>query len=263
MTPEPVQQAESPTSSTGTTVRWLGHSTVLIEMDGVRLLTDPVLRARVGHLVRIAPPARPRDVGVLDCVLLSHLHADHADLSTLRALIRTGPIVAPSPARGWLTDRGLRTVIDVSVGQEIAVGPVSVRAVHAEHEGRRWPRGPSANPVGFVIQGSRTIYFAGDTDLFPAMTELRGLVDLALLPVWGWGRGVGRGHLDPQRAAEAAALIMPTVAVPIHWGTLALPSLLRSRSDPAQPAEEFVRQIAQRAPDVEARIISPGAGTAL
>ena len=73
---------------------WLGHASVLIELDGVRLVTDPVLRPRIGPLVRIAEPTRPRDVGAVDCVLLSHLHADHADLRSLRALRRSGPIVA-------------------------------------------------------------------------------------------------------------------------------------------------------------------------
>lgn len=258
-----MQITDGRASSTATTLRWLGHSTALIEMDGVRLLTDPVLRKRVGHLVRIAPPARPHDVGVLDGVLISHLHADHADLLSLRGLTRVGPIVAPLPASVWLSEHELGMVRDVSVGQRVGIGPVTVTAVRAEHDGRRWPLGPAAGAIGFLIQGSRTIYFAGDTDVFPAMKELCGIVDLALLPVWGWGRSVGTGHLDPQRAAEAAALIRPAVAVPIHWGTLALPRGLRPRGDPSEPAREFARLVSQRAPGVEVRVLAPGAAMGL
>ena len=89
-------------------ITWLGHATVLIEMDGVRLLTDPVLRHRIGPLVRVAPEPAPS--GTVDCVLLSHLHADHTDLRSLRGVSRSGPIVAPHPgaglavrATGWTT----------------------------------------------------------------------------------------------------------------------------------------------------------------
>lgn len=65
------------------------------------------------------------------------------------------------------------------------------------------------------------IYFAGDTDLFPAMADWAGLFDVALLPVWGWGPTLGEGHMDPKhRAAEACRLIQPQLAIPIHWGTL-------------------------------------------
>ena len=88
-------------ASSGVAITWLGHATVLVEIDGVRVITDPVLRHRIGPLVRIAPDAPVP--GTVDCVLLSHLHADHTDLPTLRALERSGPILAPHPAREWLT----------------------------------------------------------------------------------------------------------------------------------------------------------------
>ena len=79
-------------------VTWLGHATVLLELDGVRVLTDPVLRGRVGPLVRIAPPVDLDALAEVDCVLLSHLHADHADLGSLRLLGDRTPVVAPAGA---------------------------------------------------------------------------------------------------------------------------------------------------------------------
>jgi L-ascorbate metabolism protein UlaG (beta-lactamase superfamily) len=83
---------------------------------------------------------------------------------------------------------------------------------------------------------------------------------VALLPIWGWGARVGRGHLDPARAARAAALLEPRVAVPIHWGTLASPRA-PWRDDPARPARAFVRQMAALADAVEVRVVPPGGST--
>jgi L-ascorbate metabolism protein UlaG (beta-lactamase superfamily) len=244
-----------------TAISWLGHSTVLLEIDGTRLLTDPVLRNRIGPLVRIGPELGPDAAGALDAVALSHLHADHTDLPTLRALDRDGPIVAPSAAAGWLGARGLRPVRELAPGDSTTVRGLTVRATPAVHDGRRRPGGPAAATLGFVFGGSSSVYFAGDTDLFDEMEELRGEVDVALLPVWGWGPSVGAGHLDPERAAAAAALISPSVAVPIHWGTFALPRLVRSGMDPARPAQEFQELVRRRAPGVEVRVLAPGRRT--
>ena len=260
---EAADRAQHRAPSTGTALVWLGHATVLIDLDGVRLLTDPVLRDRIGHLRRIAPPIAPSEVGVVDCVLLSHLHADHTDIPTLRALERAGPIAAPAPAAAWLTARGLDAVQELAADQVLEVGAVSVTALPAEHDGRRWPRGPEAAPLGYLVRGSSSVYFAGDTDLFDAMAELRGSVDVALLPVWGWGRGVGQGHLDPERAAAAAALIEPAIAIPIHWGTYALPRPFRTAADPATPAREFAELVHRQAPGVDVRLLPPGGRTEL
>lgn len=237
-------------------ITWLGHATVLVEMDGVRVLTDPVLRHRIGPLVRIVP--EPEAVGSVDCVLLSHLHADHADLPSLRGLDRTGPIVAPHPGKAWLSHNGLGNVADLRAGETIALGELVVTATAATHDRRRRPFGPEADPVGYVVHGSRSVYFAGDTGLFLAMAELRGTIEVALLPIWGWGSGVGAGHLDPEGAAAASALIAPSMTIPIHWGTFALVRPVRRRGDPQRPAREFAGFARRYAPGVEVRTLAPG-----
>ena len=243
-------------------VTWLGHATVLLGLDGARVLTDPVLRGRVGPLVRIAPPVDLDALAEVDCVLLSHLHADHADLGSLRLLGNRTPVVAPAGAGEWLRGRGLRDVREIVCGEELRVGSLTVRAVPAVHEPRRRPFGVAAEPVGYLVGGSRTAYFAGDTDLYPEMHDLRGRIDVALLPVWGWGPSVAEGHLDPPRAARAAAAIAPRVAIPIHWGTLALPRFLRrGPDDRAAPAMEFAALAADFAPDVEVRMLEVGERT--
>jgi L-ascorbate metabolism protein UlaG (beta-lactamase superfamily) len=244
-------------------VTWVGHATALLELDGVRLLTDPVLRDRMGPLTRIAAPASPAASEGIDAVLLSHLHADHADLPSLRRVGASTPIVAPRGAARWLGRHGLRDVHELSPGGQTHIGAVRVTATPARHGGSRWPLGAEVEPLGFVARGSRSCYFAGDTDLFAAMSELAGQIDLALLPVWGWGPKLGPGHLDPQRAAEAARLIAPKVAVPIHWGTFTLGFPARRPADPWRPARAFSALTAREAPAVEVRVLAPGERTEL
>ena len=251
-------------NATNLEVTWIGHATVLLELDGVRLLTDPVLRRRVGPLVRTAPPVDLDAVSEIDCVLLSHLHADHVDLDSLRLLSHLTPVVAPAGAGAWLRGKGLRDVRELAAGEGLRIGRLPVRAVSAVHEARRRPLGIAAEPVGYLVGGVRTAYFAGDTDLYPEMSDLRGRVDVALLPVWGWGPSVAAGHLDPERAARAAATIAPRVAIPIHWGTLALPRWLRrGYQDQTQPATRFAALAAQSAPEVEVRVLEVGERTSV
>jgi L-ascorbate metabolism protein UlaG (beta-lactamase superfamily) len=116
--------------------------------------------------------------------------------------------------------------------------------------------------VGFVVRGKGgSAYFAGDTDLHPAMADLAGSIEVALLPVSGWGPTLGPGHLDAERATEAAAMIEPRVAVPIHWGTLSPRRPMRRHPDPAGPPQDFARLVARRTPEVEVRVLAVGERT--
>ena len=111
--------------------------------------------------------------------------------------------------------------------------------------------------------GGARVYFAGDTDLFDEMDQL-GQLDLAMLPVWGWGTSIGEGHLDPIRAAEAARRLRPRVAIPIHWGTfLPIGTLRRHGHRLHDPPREFARLTAEAAPAVEVRVLEPGESTVL
>jgi L-ascorbate metabolism protein UlaG (beta-lactamase superfamily) len=127
------------------------------------------------------------------------------------------------------------------------------------HSGHRIPFGPTTETIGFVIEGSHTIYFAGDTDLFDDMATLGAEIDLGLIPVWGWGRTLGTGHLDPERAARAVGLIQPRLAVPIHWGTFhPYGTGLRDRRFLTEPARQFADFARDLAPDVHIHIAEPG-----
>ena len=227
---------------------WLGHATVLLELGGARFVTDPVLRARVAHLRREVP--RPGQIGPLDGVLISHGHHDHLDLRSLRRLDRTAPVLAP-PDSGWALRLGGHLVRTVTPGDEVELAGVRVRAVGAAHDGRRVPVGQATSAVGFVAGG---VYFAGDTEPFPEMAELAGSLDVALIPVAGWGPKVGPGHMDPREAAEALAMLRPAMAVPIHWGTY---RRIGHRGT-GDPAREFVEHAAELAPEVRIEVLQPG-----
>ncbi len=243
------------------TVTWGGHATALIELDGVRLLTDPVLNDRVGPLRRIASPVDPELGERIDAVMLSHLHADHAELRSLRRLGAPTIVFAPRGAAGWLARHGVRNVEELSPGEEARLGGVRITATPARHGRRRWPLGVEAEPIGFIAEGSQGLYFAGDTDLFAAMSELAGRVDVALLPIAGWGPTLGPGHLDPARAVQAAALIAARLVVPIHWGTFALGWPVPPKLDHQQPAQQFSALMARALPDVDVRVLAPGERT--
>jgi L-ascorbate metabolism protein UlaG (beta-lactamase superfamily) len=226
---------------------------VLLEHGGVRLLTDPVLRARVVHLRRHgAAPEVPERV---DAVLLSHLHYDHLDLPSLDLLGRDVRVLAPAGAAPLLQQAGVGNVVELEPGDTADVSGLRIEATPAEHDDRRRPFGPRATPIGFVVRPRPSVYFAGDTDVFPGMAGLAPL-DLALLPVAGWGPTLGPGHMDAEQAAEAAALLRPAVAVPIHWGTLH-PRGRRRGAWFHGPPHRFAARVAELAPDVDVRVLEP------
>jgi L-ascorbate metabolism protein UlaG (beta-lactamase superfamily) len=200
---------------------WVGHATTLIDFDGYRVLTDPLLTKRVAHLRRRRPePAA--DTFDVDLVLLSHIHVDHLHLPSLKRLRPSARVLTPLGSAKLLRRAGFTHVTEITVGDRIESGPVTVEVVPAAHKRGRGPHSRvSADPVGFILDGAgRRVYFPGDTDLFDEMADF-GDIDVALLPIWGWGSTLGEGHLNPQRAATATHLIKPELLVPIHWGTYA------------------------------------------
>jgi L-ascorbate metabolism protein UlaG (beta-lactamase superfamily) len=249
------------TVSTPASLTWIGHATSVLDIGGFRVMTDPLLRRRVAHLRRrVGPvPAAPE----IDLVLLSHAHMDHLHVPSLRRIPEHVPVVAPRGTSSLLRRAGRREIVEVVVGDRVDVGAATVTVTPADHPRGRGPHSRViAEPIGFVIEiaGHRT-YFAGDTDLFDEMGAL-GPVDLALLPIWGWGPSIGVGHLDPERAVEAAGRIGPGLVVPIHWGTFA-PEDLRRRVPGwlAAPAVAFEQAI--RGSGVAATVLVPGGSLTL
>jgi L-ascorbate metabolism protein UlaG (beta-lactamase superfamily) len=251
-------------SAPASRITFVGHSTLLIEDRGVRLLTDPILRDRIGPLVRARSQrerahALVRSAGDPDAVLISHVHRDHFDVPSLRSLGSGTRLVVPRGAARLARRRGFTRVEEVGEGETTQVGDVAVTAVPADHGGARNLVGPSVSTLGYLIAGGARVYYAGDTDLFDEMSDLAPGLDVALLPVWGWGTNVGSGHLDPASAAEALRVLQPRVAIPIHWGSIRLAGRARAmRRHLTDPPREFAARAAEVAPDVEVRVLAPG-----
>jgi len=245
-------------------VCWIGHATVVLDLDGVRVLTDPLLRPHVGALRRRGPAPDPALWAGSDAVLISHLHHDHADLASLRLLGRV-PVLAPGRDRVWLHGKGLDTRVvtpDWSrVGHDSAT--VQVRTVRADHHARPMPHRPNA-ACGYLIRSAAgVVWFAGDTSVYEEMRQLPDLagrpIDLALLPIHGWGPRLSDGHMDPKAAAHACALAEVRAVLPIHYGTLhPLGFHLAGLNWMHRPREQFAGVLRDVAPATRLVALDPG-----
>ena len=240
-------------------VRYLGHASVVIQIANRRILTDPVLTGRVAFIRRTHGRA-PGLSSQPDVVLVSHGHHDHLHRASLRLVSAAVPIVAPVGLGTLIRRWGFERVEELAVDETTTVGGVTITAVSADHSGFRPPSGPRAEAIGFVVSGAgRTVYFAGDTDLTPEMADIGRLgLDVALLPVWGWGPRLGPGHLDPERAAEAVSLLKPTVAIPIHWGTLWPIAMQWRRHHLTEPPLRMAEAVSALGLASEVVILAPG-----
>jgi L-ascorbate metabolism protein UlaG (beta-lactamase superfamily) len=257
---------------TAVSVHYLGHSTVLLEAPGLRILTDPFLRDRLGPLRRHGPVPTPATIGPLAIVAISHAHPDHFDTRSLNALLGDPLVIVPR-GMGWMVRRAGLRGREVVVGEQVEIAPGwSITAVPARHW--RWPSAPAAAAIGYLIEGAGGgsaagpapigIYFAGDTSRFAGLRELTGRVDLALLPVGTWGPHMSPGHLSPRSAAEVARDIGARFAVPIHWGTLypaGAHRLLAGRLN--QPAIRFSDWSRLLAPELVVHALRPGEATTI
>ena len=259
------------TPETSLSVTFAGHSTVLIDAGGVRLLTDPLLRRRIGVLIRrtaLPATALRRD---LDAVLISHAHLDHLDVPSLRMIGRETPVIVPRGVGPLLRRQGFDpTEVDVGDEVELPLRPperaaaagaprATVRAVPAYHSGTRYPLGTPSAALGYVVTGAGlSAYFAGDTGLFDGMEDI-GPVDIAVLPVGGWGPRLPDDHLGPLSAARALQLLRPRACVPVHWGTLYPPWLPPEvNAKWSEWPRAFDRYARHLAPDVDMRVLPPG-----
>lgn len=252
--PDEVRRNASPVQ-----VRFVGHATTLIELGGLRILTDPFLRSRLGPLQRHGPLPDPAELQA-NVVVVSHGHPDHYDPRSIDALPGSPVIVLPRGLGQRLGAASRSRIIEVVAGESLVIEGLTIRAVPARH----WisPGAVRAQPIGYVLDAGQRVYFAGDTGRFAAMPEVAGGVDLALLPVWTWGPHRGPGHLGPRTAAEVARDIAAAAVVPIHWGTLYPRHLHRVWRGPLrEPGDRFAAHARELAPDVDVRVLRPGDST--
>ena len=243
-------------------VLFVGHATVLINIEGTRILTDPFLRSRLGPLERHGALPDAAALGPTDVVLISHGHPDHFDRSSIASIEGRPLVIVPrglgAPTRRWIDGE----VVEMVPGERERFSAVSIEAVPARH----WvtPGSPRARPQGYVVEAGARIWFAGDTGPLPPAERPAGPIDVALLPVWTWGPHRGPGHLGPRSAAQLVCDVDARVAIPIHWGTLYPRRLHRVwRAPLTEPGDRFATHAARLAPRSEVRVMRPGEQTTI
>ena len=216
-------------------VTWIGHSTMLVRMDGVTFLTDPMFSERASPVPfagpkRLVPPGVPLDaLPPIDFVTLSHDHYDHTDLRSIAALARRGTRFVGGLGMGDLVREQGGEIIELDWWQSTTIGPVRIHCVPAQHfSGRRLGGGNRRLWAGWVVEGpTRRFYHAGDSgyfDGFRAIAERFGPIDLAALPIGAYDPApiMRFVHLDPEEAVRAAVDLGARRVVGMHWGTFDL-----------------------------------------
>ncbi len=225
----------------------VGHSTVLLESEGTRLLTDPYF-GTFGHIAyaRVIPPAMARDeIGRLDGILVSHGHWDHTDRRFFQELDRDVPVFVPSGTTAVMRLKGVRNAVPVKKWQSLRRGDFVITAVPAIH---------IARAVGYVVQTeSSTAYFAGDTFYRPFMAEIgrRFQIDVALIPVTTYRVPMTMGESGAVRAVRDLGA---DAVIPIHLGVRPRSPLLRTSQTP----ERFAGRLHQAGVEAEVVILRDG-----
>src|SRR5262249_27787560 len=219
------------------TVTWIGHSTLLVQLDGLNILTDPNWSPRTGPLggrigvARYTPPRLRHDqLPPIDVVLVSHDHYDHLDQPTVQALAaRWHPrFIVPLGLKAWLGARGIGNVDELDWGQSVTIHGVQFVCAPAQHgSGRTALDQGSRLWASWAVIGSQRFYFAGDSgyaDHFKMIGEQLGPFDLAALPIGSYTPPVIARpvHMSPEEALQAWSDLHAARFVAIHWGTFSL-----------------------------------------
>jgi L-ascorbate metabolism protein UlaG (beta-lactamase superfamily) len=216
-------------------ITYVGHATLLLEMAGVRILTDPNFEPKLGRfLARVAAPGVAIDaLPALDALLLTHAHADHLSFKSLDRLPRNIPLYAPPAVAQWLVRKGYRHATPIDDGEHVTIGQaLRVHTGRATHKGNRYgfDRWRSATNMYLLESNEESAFFAGDTALTPSTHHLvervlwaqQRQLDIALLPIGyapAWKPGFRRGHLTGDDALALFKTLRARAMLPYHWGT--------------------------------------------
>ena len=246
------QMLESPPSS-GLRVTWLGHATALIDIDGARVLTDPVWSERVSPLARIGPrrffppPVALDDLPPLDAVVVSHDHYDHLDMAAAIVLSRRGtPFVVPLGVGAHLEHWGVpgEQIVELDWEESRRIGTTTLTLTPARHFSGRGLRDRDATLWGsWVIAGpNHRVYYSGDTGDFDGFREIgaaHGPFDVTLMSLASYGPTWPDVHMTPEELVRAHVALRGDVLVPVHWATFNL--AFHDWNEPARRAETAAR----------------------
>ena len=235
--PAPFVPKPSSWSDNQITLAWLGHSTVLVNFYGIRILTDPALASHVGISIGlgtigpkrfVAPALSVSQLPPVDVLLLSHAHMDHIDLPTLRLLSKTPATITARATRDLLTGTGLQQVTELGWGDRTLYrngnGDIQIQAFEVKHWGQRWPSEQPRGYNGYILRREgQAIIFGGDTAITPAFGEIRskGPFEVAVMPIgayrpWIWN------HCTPEEALSMANAVRARYLLPVHHQTFRL-----------------------------------------
>ncbi|MEZ4221802.1 MAG: MBL fold metallo-hydrolase [Polyangiaceae bacterium] len=256
-------------AETGLRLTWLGHSTTLIEIDGARVLTDPVWSLRASPF-SFSGPKRFQPVPVpiealppLDAVVISHDHYDHLDFMSVRALAKTGVTFYTALGVGaHLESWGIESerIVELDWWESVKLPRAELRltATPSQHfSGRGLADRNATLWAGFALEGAdHSVFFSGDTGLteeYGAIAERFGAFDVVMLEVGAFHEAWGEIHLGPDNAITAFEMLKSARLMPVHWGTFNL--ALHAWDEP-------IERLLNRASDADVTLFAPPIGAA-
>jgi len=254
-------------NGTEPTVTWIGHATLLVQLDGVNILTDPIWSDHAGPLGfgprRLVPPGvRLEDLPPIHAVVISHDHYDHLDVHTVQQLVRLyhPTFFVPLGLRAWLAERGVREVVELDWWQRHTHRGLTFVATPAQHGSGRTLTDQNLRlwSSWAVLGRERRFFFAGDTGYTPGLAEIGkrlGPFDMAAIPIGGYSAYSAHhpNHVSPEEGVQLFEDVRGRRLVPMHWGTFAL-----NREPFREPPERLLAEALRRGLEERIALLSPG-----